>query len=60
VLDYELHASFRIVAVGKMDSEHMTTFMILDVRGDGDRLNIIESEGCGPCTRRRIVFTACA
>lgn len=27
VLDYELHASLRILAKGEMESEHMTAFM---------------------------------
>jgi hypothetical protein len=33
-LDYELHASLRILAEGDMDSEHMTAFMAATAQRD--------------------------
>jgi hypothetical protein len=34
VADYELHATFRIIAAGEIDSEHITAFMDASLRRD--------------------------
>jgi hypothetical protein len=34
VADYELHASFRIIANGEMESEHIAAFMDASLRRD--------------------------
>jgi hypothetical protein len=34
VTDYELHASFRILANGELDSEHIAAFMDASIRRD--------------------------
>ncbi len=34
VLDYELHASLRILAAGEMDSEHLAAFLAAVTRRD--------------------------
>ena len=50
-LDYELHASLRILASGEMDSEHMTAF--IDAANRRDRLMSRVISHCGQVLRAK-------
>ncbi|MBV8772200.1 MAG: hypothetical protein JO166_07710 [Deltaproteobacteria bacterium] len=50
-LDYELHASLRILAAGEMDSEHMTAFVAAANRRD--RLMSRVMSYCGQVLRSK-------
>jgi hypothetical protein len=50
-LDYELHASLRILAAGEMDSEHMTAFVAAANRRD--RLMARVMSHCGQVLRSK-------